>query len=95
MRITILIEMNGFASFIMHRSIGIIISLAVFVILTVAILNYSVCANIEATIIQITQEIDAEIIDKGLAFASSEERQAYKDKRLQEELAARGLDVCL
>lgn len=78
----------------MQRSIAVIISLAVVVIVIVALLNYGVCANIDATIIQIKQQIDQEIIDRGLIFDSPEERQAYKDKRLQEDLTTRGLNIC-
>jgi|GEM_PF-3231894 hypothetical protein len=40
-------------------------------------------------------QIENEIAAKRLTFSSLEERQAYKDMRLQQEIIRRGLDVCV
>lgn len=87
--------MKGFVTFVMRRSIAAIITLVVIVALTVAIMQFSLCAQIDAILVQIRQQIDQEIIDNKLVFDTLAERQSYIDMRMRQEIAERGLDACV
>jgi hypothetical protein len=87
--------LNGLQGFLVRRSLAAIGSLAVTVVIVTVVLYQGACANIESAIVQIRQQIEQEIIDKRIVFSSPEERLAYIDSRIQQELANRGLDVCV
>jgi len=79
----------------MRHSATAIITLGVVVAIVLVVLNFGMCSQLQAIIAQIRQQIADEIAAKHLTFSSLEERQAYKDMRLQQEIIRRGLDVCV
>ena len=85
---------SGLRSFLVRRSLTAAGVLLVGVVIVVVLLNAGVCAGIDGIIAQIKQEIEAEIIEKKMTFPSLEARQDYISGRLQQELEARGLDIC-
>jgi len=87
--------MNGFVAFVMKRSVMAIITIAVVVAITAAVLYSWLCANIAAKLVEIRQQIEQEIAAKKLAFRTPEERQAYVDMRIEQEITRLGLDVCV
>jgi hypothetical protein len=87
--------MNGLAQFLARKSLTAIISLVAVVAIIVALLHFGLCAQIDAKLVQISLQIDQEIIDKKLVFDTPQDRQAYKEKRIQQEIQRSGLDVCI
>jgi Na+-translocating ferredoxin:NAD+ oxidoreductase RnfG subunit len=85
----------GLYSFIVRRSITLVIVLAVVIALTAGILYYGVCARIDSTVAEIRQQIYQEIAEKKITFPTQEAEDAYVDARMQEELVKRGLDICV
>ena len=85
---------SGLRSFLVRRSLAAAGVLLVGVVIVVVLLNAGACAGIDGIIAQIRQEIEAEIIEKKMTFPSLEARQQYISERLQQELEARGLDIC-
>lgn len=71
------------------------VSLVAVVAIIVALLHFGLCAQIDAKLVQIMLQIDQEIIDKKLVFDTPEDRQAYKEMRMQQEIQLLGLDVCI
>lgn len=85
---------SGLRRFLVRRSLAAAGVLLFGVVIVVVLLNAGVCAGIDGIIAQIKQEIEAEIIEKKMTFPSLETRQDYISGRLQQELEARGLDIC-
>jgi hypothetical protein len=87
--------MNGFAAFVTRRSVAAILTVGVIVAIVAAVLQFGLCAQIDAKLIEIRQQIEQEIIDKGLRFSTAEERKVYVDMRMQQEITRLGLDICV
>jgi ABC-type microcin C transport system permease subunit YejB len=87
--------MNGLAAFVMRRSVTVILTLAVVVAIIVAILQFGLCAQVDAKLVEIRQQIEQEIIAKKIIFDTPEERQAYIDQRTLQEIRRLGLDACV
>lgn len=72
--------MNGFAAFVMRRSVTGILTLAVVVAIAVVILQFGLCAQVDPKLVEIRQQIEQEIIAKKIIFYTPEERRAYIDQ---------------
>lgn len=69
--------------------------LVVVVVLTASLLYYGVCSRIDATVAEIRMQIYQEIAEKKMTFPTPEDEIAYVNARMQQELAKRGLDICV
>jgi predicted amino acid-binding ACT domain protein len=86
---------SGLARFLARKSLAAILSLVVVVAITAVVLQFSLCAQFDAKLIQIIQQIEDEIIAKKLVFDTAQERKAYIDTRAQQEIQRLGLSICV
>jgi hypothetical protein len=86
---------RSIATFVLHRSISIIIVLVVVVSITaISLYSYNIqrCAGIIA---EIRHGIENEIASKHITFQTVEARQLYIQERIESELNARGMEYCI
>jgi hypothetical protein len=85
---------NGFAAFIIRRSITAVIVLGIVITITAVFIYSGTCARINAIRAEIRQQILDEIAARGIEFPSARAMELYVQQRMQEELSKRGLDIC-
>lgn len=86
---------RGIATFVLLRSVSLIIVLGIVVsIISFALyyFNSQRCAVIK---MEIRQDVEGEIAVRHITFPTADEREAYIQERIQSILVARGMDYCI